>query len=185
MVDTRWPVAPGRPKHLDRGPDRHGRHSMVGSAVTDPTNTPGRVGNPRLRWAASPIPRRWPVLSCCPGRPKPLDRDRHGRRSMDSGAGTDSTSTPAGSEIPAYAGRRPRRPGVGGFLVLIGATPLTGGQEPARAALLTLDRRRRRDDSKHPDPGDSRKTAAWWNRPSRANPDGRQSITGEVKGLFQ
>lgn len=55
-------------------------------------------------------------------------------------------SDPAGSEIPAYAGQRPRYPGVGGFLMLTGATPLTGGQEPARAALSTLDRRRRRDD---------------------------------------
>ena len=55
-------------------------------------------------------------------------------------------SDPAGSEITVYAGQRPRYPGVGGFLVLTGATPLTGSQGPVRAALSMLDGRRRRDD---------------------------------------
>lgn len=55
-------------------------------------------------------------------------------------------SDPAGSEITVYAGQRPRYPGVGGFLVLTGATPLAGSQGPVRAALSMLDGRRRRDD---------------------------------------
>lgn len=78
-------------------------------------------------------------------------------------------SDPAGSEITVYAGQRPRYPGVGGFLVLTGATPLTGSQGPARAALSMLDGRRSRDDP-NTSTGAGMGGARWIAAPERIQP---------------
>lgn len=61
-------------------------------AGTNPTSTPAEPENFRLRRAAVPMPRRWPVPSCWPGRHcSRAVRNQSGRRSrhsMDVGAGT-------------------------------------------------------------------------------------------------